>query len=288
MKYIFSEETIYRILKEHKMNNKPKQHVADAPDQVWRWDITYLKTPIKGIFYYLYMIIDVFSRKAVGWEVHDKECQILSAQLLQQAVYNTGSRPGLVLHSDNGGAMQGATMLAQMQALSVVPSFSRPGVSDDNPFSESLFKTLKYRAWYLDNGFSSLGEAKSWVHGFVQWYNNEHCHSGIGYVTPQQRYSGEDTEILNKRRAVYVAAKQENPQRWSGHTRVWERPAEVILNPDGKTQIKKPSRRKSSGSLKNPPLTDPQARSLMASPSPGSPQLQGEHLPLSSLPSLAC
>lgn len=134
--YIASEATIYRILRENKMNNhrgrakpahnhKPKQHVASAPNQVWSWDISYLMTQIKGVYFYLYMIIDVFSHKVVGWEVHDKECQILSALLLQKTMHATATTPGLVLHSDNGGAMKGATMLAKMQQLGVVASFTR-------------------------------------------------------------------------------------------------------------------------------------------------------------------
>jgi len=134
------------------------------------------------------------------------------------------------LHSDNGSPMKGATMLATLQQLGVAPSFSRPSVSDDNPFSESLFRTMKYTPSFPAKPFESIEAARKWVHEFVQWYNNEHRHSGIQFVTPNQRHQGEDKEILEKRKAVYEAAKDKNPQRWSGEIRDWSPVTEVWLN----------------------------------------------------------
>ena len=125
---------------------------------------------------------------------------------------------------------QGATMLATLEHLGVVPSFSRPGVSDDNPYSESLFKTMKYRPGYPEHPFESIDAARKWVADFVIWYNEIHFHSGINFVTPSSRHSGKDKLILLKRKAVYEAAKAINPNRWSGNTRAWQWESEVTLN----------------------------------------------------------
>ena len=131
--------------------------------------------------------------------------------------------------------MKGATMLGTLQKLGVVPSFSRPSVSDDNPYSEALFRTMKYCPAYPSQPFVELTSAREWVHEFVQWYNQEHRHSGIRFVTPEQRHNGEDTAILIKRKTLYEAAKEANPSRWSGKTRNWDRVNEVWLNPSKET-----------------------------------------------------
>jgi transposase InsO family protein len=213
-------------------NKKPEPFVAHGPNQLWSWDITYLKSPVKGLYYYLYLVMDIFSRMIVGWEVHECESAELSAPLIARAVIAHGvSRDQLTLHSDNGGPMKGATMLATLQRLGVVPSFSRPSVSDDNPYSESLFKTLKYRPSYPDGVFGSLVEAHRWVARFVRWYNTEHRHSEIRYVTPESRHQGRDYEILSQRTALYEAARQKNPLRWAGKIRKWSPIKEVQLNP---------------------------------------------------------
>ena len=128
--------------------------------------------------------------------------------------------------------MKGATMLAKLQWLGVVPSFSRPSVSNDNPYSESLFKTLKYTPAYAEKPFESLQAARSWVPTFVHWYNEEHCHSGIGFVTPGSRHRGEDVAILAARKAVYLAAKTRHPERWSKEAKCLEPVGGVWLNPD--------------------------------------------------------
>lgn len=221
----------------HRGKSKPRQNrklkalLATAPNEVWSWDITYLQSCIKGQFYYLYMIEDIFSRGIVGWEVHDQELSELSSTLMEKTVQEQGiSKNQLTLHADNGGPMKGATMLGTLQTLGVMPSFSRPSVSNDNAFSESTFKTVKYCPMYPDKPFASLEEARQWAGKFVDWYNNHHRHSGIKFVTPMQRHRGLDADILTKRKTVYEQAKANNPLRWSGRTRDWSRINLVELN----------------------------------------------------------
>ena len=210
----------------------PASHCASGPCQVWSWDITWLKSPVRGLFYYLYLIIDLYSRKIVGWEVHENETADHAALLIRKACLAEGvHEAGLVLHADNGSPMKGATMLATLQRLGVVPSFSRPSTSNDNPFSEALFKTVKYRASFPDKPFESLQEAREWVAGFQHWYNEVHRHSALKFVTPAQRHRGEDTALLQQRHALYEAAKARRPERWSGPTRNWAPEKIVYLNP---------------------------------------------------------
>ena len=243
-RYLASESSIYRILREegqltHRGRAKapvrcpPAPQVADGPNQVWSWDITYLKAPVRGSFFYLYLITDVWSRKIVGFEIHDRECNELAAALFTRACADEGAdTTKLTLHSDNGGPMKGSTMLATLQHLGVVPSFSRPSVSNDNPFSESLFRTMKYRPIFPKGPFESLEAARAWVVTFVRWYNTEHLHSGIRFVTPMDRHEGRDAEILEKRRQIYEAARRRRPDRWTGPTRDWSPVEEVYLNPE--------------------------------------------------------
>jgi putative transposase len=138
----------------------------------------------------------------------------------------------LVLHADNGSPFKGATLLEKLRDLQIQPSFSRPRVSNDNAFSEALFRTCKYVPNYPANGFADLTEAQQWVHGFVQWYNHEHRHSAIRFVTPMQRHTGEDKAILAKRHALNLAARTAHPERWSGDTRNWKPGMLVSLNPE--------------------------------------------------------
>lgn len=246
--YLASESTMYRLLREYKQNKrrdgtkaaslKPKALAATGPNQVYSWDITYLPSAVKGYFYYLYMVMDVFSRKIVGWQVYDNQCSALAADLMVDICRREKIQAAqITLHSDNGGPMKGATLLATLQTLGVVPSFSRPSVSNDNPYSEALFKTMKYRPGIANQRFDGLIAARNWIEKFVTWYNNEHCHSGIQYVTPQQRHLKQDGEILEKRRMVYYAAKQQKPNRWSGNIRNWRREDEVVLNPNKKENV---------------------------------------------------
>ena len=251
--YYASEATFYRVLREEEQVNprgkaqaprrvaKPKGYVANAPRQVFSWDITYLPSVVRGSFYRLYLVEDVFSRMIVGWEVHHEETAAHASQLIQKICLAEGIvEPGLVLHADNGGPMKGATMLATLQRLGIVASFSRPSVSDDNPYSESLFRTLKYHPTYPAKPFESLEAAREWVGGFVDWYNNEHRHSAIRYVTPAQRHRGKDVDILTKRHELYQRAKEANPERWSGKTRNWQPIEEVWLNPPKEKENKNP------------------------------------------------
>jgi putative transposase len=243
--YLGSESSFYRVLREAdqlhhrgrsqaaRKRSKPQGYKASGPNQVWSWDITYLAATIVGMFYRLYLVMDIYSRKIVGWEVHENETAEHASVVIRKACLAQGvSERGLVLHSDNGSPMKGATMLATLQRLGVVPSFSRPSVSNDNPYSESLFGTLKYTPAYPTKPFESLEGARQWVHEFVQWYNHEHRHSAIQFVTPAERHRGDDEAILAKRQTVYEAAKRRNPERWSGKTRNWEPAGEVWLNPE--------------------------------------------------------
>ena len=243
--YIASESSFYRILKaENQLKHrnkaraarkviKPMELVATAPNQVYSWDITYLPTNVRGIFLYPYLVMDVYSRKIVGWQIHQHENSELAADLMVDICTREGVlKQQVTLHSDNGSPMKGATMLATLQKLGVVPSFSRPSVSNDNPYSESIFKTLKYHHKYPCKQFQSLKQARDWVEGFVCWYNYEHLHSAISFVTPNQRHLGEDIDVLKHRNDVYLKAKALNPQRWSKQTRNWQHISSVSLNPD--------------------------------------------------------
>lgn len=247
--YIGSEASFYRILRENRMlahrsrskpsgHNKPKEYVATGVNQVWSWDISYLRSSVRGKFFYLYLVVDVWSRMIVGWAVHEVESAELAGALISEACLRHGVDPGeLVLHSDNGGPMKGATMLATLQWLGIIPSFSRPSVSNDNPYSEALFKTLKYRPEYPSKPFEDLLAAEAWMQEFVNWYNHEHRHSGIRFVTPGSRHYGEDKLILEQRKEAYEVAKQKNPSRWaSGKIRIWEPIQEVVLNPSGRKE----------------------------------------------------
>jgi transposase InsO family protein len=243
--YIASESSFYRILRDadqlqHRgrtaspaSTRKPEPYTADGPNQVWSWDITYLASNLKGVFFYLYLFMDIYSRKIVGWEVYENESSEQAADVLRKTrlAEALAANHEVVLHSDNGSPMKGATMLATMQKLGVVPSFSRPSVSNDNPFSESLFKTLKYVPSYPSKPFESLDDARQWVASFTDWYNHTHHHSGLKFVTPEQRHNGEDKAILEQRKVVYEEAKRQHPERWSGETRNWEHESVVNLNP---------------------------------------------------------
>lgn len=243
--YLASESTFYRILREEKqlahrrcerpaqVRAKPRAICATAPNQLYSWDITYLPSLIRGQFFYLYLFVDIFSRKIVGWQVYEEESSALAGELLRDLCHREGIQSEqLILHSDNGSPMKGATMLATLQQLGVMPSLSRPSVSNDNPYSESLFKTLKYRPKYPLKPFTDVTEARQWVTGLVAWYNHEHRHSAIRFVTPAQRHEGLDDGLLDNRKAVYEAARAKHPQRWTGSSRNWQKIQAVHLNPD--------------------------------------------------------
>jgi putative transposase len=245
--YLASESSFYRIFKAKdllhhrgrsqasKKRAKPTSFAASGPNQVWSWDITYLPSRVTGQFYYLYLFEDIFSRKIVGYEVHERECGELASKLVQRCMlkeqcFNTDTP--LVLHSDNGAPMKALTMKAKLEELGVMSSYSRPRVSNDNPYSEALFRTLKYRPEWPSSSFNNLEEARDWVQSFVGWYNNEHKHSKINFVTPAERHATKDKAVLAKRKRVLEAAKLLSPTRWSGSVRNCEPTGVVMLNPD--------------------------------------------------------
>jgi transposase InsO family protein len=244
--YVCSERSLGRVLAErgldrHRLRSKPsagrrkpRAYCATEPLRLLSWDITYMKcAAVRGTHFYLYLFIDVWSRRIVAAEVHEIQSTELAADLLSKACAEHGiDAEKLVVHSDNGAPMKGSTMLATMHDLGITPSFSRPGVSDDNAFVEALFRHLKYAPSYPRQGFDSLAAARAWATRFVAWYNTEHLHSAIGLVTPDDRHHGRDIAILDQRRQVYLAAQQRNPRRWTGRPRVWDRVTEVSLNPE--------------------------------------------------------
>ncbi|MGL5949212.1 MAG: transposase, partial [Aeromonas sp.] len=197
------------------------------------WDITYLPSPVRGQYYYFYMIMDIYSRKIVGHEVHEQESGELAAELLQKTLLRENCQgKAIVLHSDNGAAMKAQTMRVKAQELGVTTSYSRPRVSDDNPFAESLFRTCKYRPEWPSAGFNSLSAARDWVLKFSRWYNNQHKHSQLRFVTPHERHSGQEQSILAKRKLVLEAAKQAQHNRWGKRSvRNCEPIGSVTLNP---------------------------------------------------------
>lgn len=239
--YLASVRTFYRILKangflHHRGNTKPavkrsrpEELVATGPDQVWSWDITWLRTDVRGLFYYCYMIKDIWTKDIIGWEIHDREDEELAAVMFKRLQMKHNMK-GIYLRSDNGNPMKGATILMTLYNLGVIPSYSRPRVSNDNPYIESLFKTLKYTAGYPGQ-FKDIGHARTWMANFVNWYNTEHRHSAIGYVTPRQRRSGIYKEIYKKRNDTLVVARERNPERWVNKQRVWGCNDKVYLNP---------------------------------------------------------
>ena len=246
-RYIASESSFARVLRAHGQNRHrgrcqaprprkaPSTHIATGPNQVWCWDITYLPSQVAGRWFYLYLIMDLYSRQIVGWEVHDSDSSEHAIQLLRRTALAQGiaalpQQP--VLHGDNGSTLKATTVLAMLQWLGIKPSYSRPRVSDDNAFVESLFKTAKYRPEFPVQGMQSLAHARQWAAEFAHWYNHVHRHSGIQYVTPHQRHTGQDIEILRKRRQVYEQARQTMPARWSRHTRNWHHIDHVALNPE--------------------------------------------------------
>lgn len=247
--YLGSESTYYRVLHEaseqhergraRRRTAKPvSTHCATGPNQLWSWDVTFLASPTRGIYYYLYMILDIWSRKIVGYEVYESENGELASELFSRTVLAEGCRgKGVILHADNGAPQRSSTLRIKLDELGLRTSYSRPRVSNDNAYSESLFRTTKYRHDFPEDGFKSVDGARVWVLDFVRWYNTEHRHSAIKFVTPSQRHNGEDVEILANRKRVYEAAKCRNPSRWSGEIRNWERLEEVWLNPEKKDSM---------------------------------------------------
>ncbi len=241
-RYVASEATFYRLLREanrvhHRSESKPKkathrpdERVATGPNQVWCWDVTWLPTQVRGIFLFAYLIIDVYDRSIVGWAVHDREDPQLAQQLFEH-LQTRMNLCGVHLHSDNGGPMKGLSLLALLYVLGVSTSYSRPRVSNDNPYIESVFQTVKYTAGYPGR-FRDLEHARSWMADFISWYNTVHLHSALGYVTPQQRRSGTDRKLFEQRTCTLAQARACNPERWGSRPhRQWVTSDTVTLNP---------------------------------------------------------
>lgn len=250
--YLCSERSLRRIQKERKQAeyrgrskpatqvHKPREYAANGPLQVLSWDITYLKNArVRGAYFFLYLYVDIWSRRILGAAVHEEQTSEQAAQLLRGVcAEHRIEANSAVLHQDNGSPMKGATFLATLDALGVTKSFSRPGVSDDNAYIESLFRHLKYVPSYPSGGFQTLEDARQWVTRFVAWYNHEHLHSAIGYVTPDDRHQGRDIALLEERRRLYAAAKACHPRRWTGDPRKWDRPLVVTLNPERSIEVR--------------------------------------------------
>lgn len=251
--FLASESSFYRVLHAHQQvqrrgRARPPQQSrpvprrrADGPNQLWSWDITYLPTSVRGVWLYLYLVVDVWSRKIVAWDIAEREDAQVAADLISRACIreriSKRRQRRLVLHADNGAAMRAATLEVRLEELGVLRSFSRPRVSNDNPYSEALFRTAKYRPDYPSRPFAGKEEACQWAAAFVEWYVHEHRHSAIRFVTPQQRHSGEAAAICHQRTLVYEQARERHPRRWSQAVRCWRQPDVVWINepPDDTT-----------------------------------------------------
>jgi putative transposase len=234
-RYLCSISTMYRILAEHaevrERRNQlrhPAYHkpelLATGPNQVWSWDITKLRGPSKGVYYYLYVIIDIYSRYVVGWLIAEVESAELAEQLIVETCAKQGvQRAQLTIHADNGSPMIAKTVAILLADLGVAKSHSRPHVSNDNPYSEAHFKTLKYRPDYPDR-FGSLADARHWARSFVAWYNDQHHHSGLGLLTPAVVHTGRAETVRQQHQAVLRQAYQAHPERF---TKGLPRPAKL-------------------------------------------------------------
>jgi len=266
--YIASESSFHRVLRAHGQMNRrgrakpprrsrpPTTHIATGPGEVWCWDVTFLPATVKGQWFYLYLILDLYSRKIVGFEVHatdsaDHAAHLARRTALTEGIHAMPVKP--VLHGDNGATLKATTVLAMLHWLGIEPSYSRPRVSDDNPYAEALFRTAKYRPDFPVKGFPDLGAASDWAARFVHWYNNEHRHSGIKYVTAAQRHAGQDRPLLTARHELYQHARRSNPRRWSRQTRDWTPIAAVALNPERDANTRTASGQSQlSGSVRTP------------------------------------
>jgi putative transposase len=245
--YLCSVRTMYRILEvndqvkerrnqlRHPNYAKPEL-LATAPNQLWSWDITKLKGPVKWSYFYLYVVLDVFSRYVVAWLLAEQESSQLAKRLLEQAFENENIQPGdLTLHADRGSSMKSHTLAQLLADLGVTKTHSRPHVPDDNPFSESQFKTMKYRPEF-PNRCGSMEDGLAFARPFFHWYNNEHHHSALGFLTPAQVHHGLGDDVLAHRREVLERAFHEHPERFPGGLpRPTTPPREVWINPPATT-----------------------------------------------------
>jgi putative transposase len=241
--YKCSVRTMYRILAENHEVKERRQIVqrprysrpeliATAPNQVWSWDISKLLTHAKWTYFYLYVLMDIFSRYVVGWLIAEKESAAFARQLISESCEKQNIQPHqLTIHSDRGGPMKAQPVSQLYASLGVTPSLSRPSVSNDNPFSESQFKTAKYH-WSYPDRFGSLPDAIAWGRGFFSWYNDDHYHSGLHYFTPKQVHYGLATEAITARAKALAVAFEAHPERFvNGCPKPQGVPTEVWINP---------------------------------------------------------
>ncbi len=251
--YLCSVSTMYRILKDndevrerrhqkrHPAYQKPEL-VATAPNQVWSWDITKLRGPVTHVYYYMYTILDIFSRYVVGYMIANRELACLARQLVADSCAQQGIVPDqLILHADRGSSMKSKSLALLLADLGVGKSHSRPYTSNDNPFSEAQFKTMKYRPDYPDR-FGSLADARIWGRPFFHWYNNEHRHSSLGLMTPAAVHYGRAGELIIQRQAVLQTAYEKYPERFvNGMPTPPKLPTAVWINPPLETDGERPS-----------------------------------------------
>ena len=223
--YLCSPRTMYRLLEEHAEVRERRDQLrrpayqkpellATRPNQVWSWDITKLRGPAKWTYFYLYVILDVFSRYVVGWMVAPKESAALAEKLIRETCLRQGILPGqLTVHADRGSSMKSKPVALLLADLGVTKSHSRPHVSNDNPFSESQFKTLKYQGAFPER-FGCIEHSRSYCCAFFPWYNNDHRHSGLGMLTPADVHFGRAAERVEARTAVLAAAYRTHPERF--------------------------------------------------------------------------
>ncbi len=241
--YLCSPSTMYRVLDEHTEVRERRDQLrhpayakpellATRPNQVWSWDITQLLGPAKWTYYYLYVLLDIFSRYVVGWLIAERESGSLAEVLIAEACTKQHITPDqLTIHADNGGPMIAKPVALLMTDLGVQPSHSRPHVSNDNPFSEAQFKTMKYQPDYPDR-FGGLVDARTWARAFFPWYNTEHHHSGIGFMTPAAVHSGEAARLFAERQQTLNTAYAAHPERFvKGTPRPPALPSAVWINP---------------------------------------------------------
>lgn len=239
--YLCSERQMYRVLTERGLvrerrrghvhhNYTTPRLVASGPNQVWTWDITALRGPTKGVRYFLYTILDIFSRKTVGWALHESESEKHSRRLIRETYKRYGIDPStLTIHADRGGPMIAGTVAELLNELGVAKSHSRPRVSNDNPYIEAHFKTLKYRPDYPAR-FDSISHARAWCRTFFTWYNEVHYHSGIGYLRPADLHDGTHNVIIERRQTTLDAAAAAHPERFTKHPRPANAPKQAWIN----------------------------------------------------------
>lgn len=288
--YLASLRTMYRVLAasgesgERRAQRGPMKHAkptltATAPNQVWTWDITKLRGTLSGVFYYLYSVLDLFSRMTVGWLLAERESTDLARHLFAETVARHAVEPGsLTVHADRGSAMRSEGLAQLLGSLGVVRSFSRPHVSDDNAFSESQFKTLKYQPDYPER-FASPVHARAWCQEFFAWYNDLHQHSGLAFFTPADVFYGRVEDIAARRKTALDAAYDAHPERFPNGAPVVRRPpTSVAINP---LSVDEPHR---ETALVTPPVHVELATASHAAPPPPS-RSRRRNVPLAPIPS---